>query len=73
MPNSMSVYHILQVDFGEGYLVTYLVTCCDGGKTKSTPSPRPKTGVRQNDIFNGGPIKGFFFITSGAKTPKLPG
>ena len=47
MPNSMSVYHFLQVDFGEGYLLSYLVTCCDGGKTKSTPSPRPKTGVRQ--------------------------
>ena len=28
--------------------VTYLLSCCDGGKTKSTPSPRPKTGVRQH-------------------------
>ena len=42
----MSVYHFLQVDFGEGYLLS----CCDGGKTKSTPSPRPKTGVRQKTL-----------------------
>ena len=47
MPNSTSVYHFLQVDFGEGYLVTDLLVTCDRGKTKSTPSPRPKTGVRQ--------------------------
>ena len=34
----MSVYHFLQVDFGGGYLLLLLVSC-DGGKTKSTPSP----------------------------------
>ena len=35
VPNTKSVAHCLLVDFGEGYLVT----CCDRGKTKSTPSP----------------------------------
>ena len=37
--NFKYVVHFLLVDFGEGcYLL--LVTCsCDGGKTKSTPSP----------------------------------
>ena len=45
MPNFKSVVHFLLVDFGEGYLLLVvtcyllLVTCCDGGKTKSTPSP----------------------------------
>ena len=38
MPNFKSVVLFLLVDFGEGYLLTYLLTC-DGGKTKSTPSP----------------------------------
>ena len=40
MPNFKSVVHFLLVDFGEGcYFLTYLLTSCDGGKTKSTPSP----------------------------------
>ena len=39
MPNFKFEVHFLLVDFGEGYLlVSYLLTC-DGGKTKSTPSP----------------------------------
>ena len=40
MPNFKSVVYLLLVDFGEGYLLldSYLLTC-DGGKTKSTPSP----------------------------------
>ena len=38
MQNFMSVVHFLLVDFGEGcYLL--LVVSCDGGETKSTPSP----------------------------------
>ena len=37
MPNFKSVVHFLLVDFGGGYLL--LVVSCDGGKTKSTPSP----------------------------------
>ena len=36
MQNFKSVVHFLLVDFGGGYL---LLTCCDGGETKSTPSP----------------------------------
>ena len=36
MPNFKSVVHFLLVDFGEG--CCYLLSC-DGGKTKSTPSP----------------------------------
>ena len=32
MPNSMSVYHFLQVDFGEGYLLTYMLLVVTGGK-----------------------------------------
>ena len=45
MPNFKSVVLFLLVDFGEGYLLLVvtcyllIVTCCDGGKTKSTPSP----------------------------------
>ena len=35
MPNFKSVVHFLQVDFGEGILVS-----CDRGKTKSTPSQK---------------------------------
>ena len=38
MPNFKSVVHFLLVDFGEGYFLL-LVVSCDGGKTKSTPSP----------------------------------
>ena len=37
MPNFKSVVHFLLVDFGGDYLL--LVVTCDGGKTKSTPSP----------------------------------
>ena len=33
-----SLCSTLLVDFGKSYLLL-LVTCCDGGKTKSTPSP----------------------------------
>ena len=36
----MSVFHVLMVEFGEGcYLFLLLLVSCDGGKTKSTPSP----------------------------------
>ena len=45
MPNTKSVGHFLQVEFGEGYLFTYLLVTCDRGKTKLTPSPLPKAGV----------------------------
>ena len=38
MPNFKSVLHFLLEDFGEGYLLV-VVSCCDGGKTKSTPCP----------------------------------
>ena len=38
MPNSMFVLHFLLVDLGEGSCYLLLVSC-DGGKTKSTPSP----------------------------------
>ena len=45
MPNFKSAVHFLLLDFGEGYL---LLTCsCDGGKTKSTPSP---TGMEFDKI-----------------------
>ena len=37
VPNTKSVAHFLVVDFGEG-CCCYLVSC-DGGETKSTPSP----------------------------------
>ena len=47
MPNTKSVEHFLLVDFGGGYLLSY---SCDRGKTESTLSPRPKSGVRQNQI-----------------------
>ena len=39
MPNFMSVVHFILVEFGEGYLLLLLLDTCDGGKTKSTPSP----------------------------------
>ena len=42
MPNFKPVVHFLLVDFGGGYLlVTFylLLVICDGGKTKSDPSP----------------------------------
>ena len=38
VPNFKSAVQFLLVDFGEGYLLV-VVSCCDGGKTKSTPSP----------------------------------
>ena len=48
MPNSKSEVHFILVDFGEGYFVAQQEEKrCDRRKTKSTPSPRPKTGVRQ--------------------------
>ena len=34
MPNSMSVYHFLQVDFGEGYLLSYLVVVTGGKQSQ---------------------------------------
>ena len=37
MPNFKSVVHFLLVDFGRVKLLVVLT--CDGGKTKSTPSP----------------------------------
>ena len=38
MPNFKSVVHFLVVDFGEGCR-SRSRSCCDRGKTKSTPSP----------------------------------
>ena len=34
----------IMINFGEGSCSS----SCDRGKTKSTPNPKPKTGVRQN-------------------------
>ena len=39
MPNFKSVVYFLVVDFGEGCSCSCCRSCCDRGKTKSTPCP----------------------------------
>ena len=39
VPNSKSVVHFVLVDFGGGCSCSCSSSCCDRGKTKSTPGP----------------------------------